>query len=52
MNVAGEAVELGDDDGTLARLAGCECRGELWAAFQGIGAPAGLDLGELGEWRV
>ena len=51
-DVAREPVELGDDDRTLAGLAGCERRGELWSPVQGVGALAGLDLGELGDERV
>jgi hypothetical protein len=51
-NVAGEAIELGDDDRAFAGLAGCQRRSELWSPFQGVGALAGLDLRELGDQRV
>jgi hypothetical protein len=51
-HVAGEPVELSDNNRTFAGLAGCEGRGELRSPLQGIDALAGLDLGELGDENV
>jgi hypothetical protein len=46
MDVTREAIELGNDDWTVLLLRQGNCRGELWTSNQGIGAFAGLDLGE------
>ena len=48
-DISGEPVELGDDDRALAGRARGERCCELRAPVQGIGAFAGLDLGELGD---
>jgi hypothetical protein len=46
-DIAREPVELRDDDRALARLPGCERRGQLRPPVEGVGALPRLDLGEL-----
>jgi hypothetical protein len=49
MYVAGEAIELGDNDRTF-RLAGLRKRAaELWTAVKSVGALSGLDLNMLAD---
>ena len=48
-DIAGEPVELGDDDGALADSGRGQRGGELRAPIERIAALAGLDLGELAE---
>ncbi len=47
-HVAGETVELGNNDRASVGAPSGQRRGELRAAIEGIGALAGLDLDELG----
>ena len=48
-DVAGEPVELGDDDRAFCRAGHFEGGGELWASIQGIGALAAFYLDELAQ---
>ena len=48
-DVAGEAIELGDDDRALGYARGSKRCGELWPAIERIRAFAALDLDELLE---
>ena len=44
MNVARQAVELGDDHWRLTLAASASACGELWTAVEGVGALAAFDL--------
>ena len=46
-DVAGQPIELGDDDGAAGALGSCQSCRELRPPLQGIGALARLDLDEL-----
>ena len=46
-DVAGQPIELGDDDGATSSLCSCQGCRELRPALQRIGALAGFDLDEL-----
>jgi hypothetical protein len=49
MNVAAKPVQLGDGNGALELLRGCESGLELRAAVDSVGALAGLNLHELAD---
>jgi hypothetical protein len=51
MNIPGQPVQLGDDQGRLVLLTRVEGQPKLWPASKGIAAFAALDFNELATGR-